>query len=75
MDDLERVISKIPIDSSKLLVTDGVFSTGGEIVDLVHLNSLAKKYNARLLVDDAHAVGVIGKGGRVPQVNSTLKNK
>ena len=64
MDDLERVISKIPIDSSKLLVTDGVFSTGGEIVDLVHLNSLAKKYNARLLVDDAHAVGVIGKGGR-----------
>jgi len=64
MVDLERVISKLPIDASKLLVTDGVFSTGGEIVDLVHLNGVAKKYNARLLVDDAHSVGVIGKGGR-----------
>ena len=64
MKDLERVISKLPIDSAKLIVTDGVFSTGGEIVDLSHLNSIAKKYNARILVDDAHSVGVIGKGGR-----------
>ncbi|MHB8336383.1 MAG: aminotransferase class I/II-fold pyridoxal phosphate-dependent enzyme, partial [Ignavibacteriaceae bacterium] len=45
-------------------VSDGVFSTGGEIVDLPHLNSIAKKYGARILIDDAHAVGVIGKGGR-----------
>ena len=64
MHDLERVISKLPIDAGKLLVTDGVFSTGGEIVDLPHLNEIAKKYNARILVDDAHSVGVIGKGGR-----------
>ncbi|MDH7604711.1 MAG: pyridoxal phosphate-dependent aminotransferase family protein, partial [Melioribacter sp.] len=45
-------------------VSDGVFSTGGEIVDLPTLVNLAKKYNARVLIDDAHAVGVIGKGGR-----------
>jgi 8-amino-7-oxononanoate synthase len=64
MDDLERVLSKIPIDSPKLLVSDGVFSTGGEIVDLPKLIELAKKYNARTLIDDAHSVGVIGKGGR-----------
>ncbi|MHB9012523.1 MAG: aminotransferase class I/II-fold pyridoxal phosphate-dependent enzyme [Ignavibacteriaceae bacterium] len=64
MEDLERVIKKLPADAGKLVVSDGVFSTGGEIVDLPHLNSIAKKYDARILIDDAHAVGVIGKGGR-----------
>jgi 8-amino-7-oxononanoate synthase len=64
MDDLERMIQKIPIDAAKLIVSDGVFSTGGEIVDLPRMNKIAKKYNARLLIDDAHSVGVIGKGGR-----------
>lgn len=64
MTDLERVISQIPIDAGKLIVSDGVFSTGGEIVDLPKLNQIAKKYNARILIDDAHSVGVIGKGGR-----------
>jgi 8-amino-7-oxononanoate synthase len=64
MDDLERVIKKLPEDSGKLIVTDGVFSTGGEIVDLPALNKIAKEYKARILVDDAHSVGVIGKGGR-----------
>lgn len=64
MDDLERVISKLPEDAGKLIVSDGVFSTGGEIVDLPRLNAIAKKFNARILIDDAHSVGVIGKGGR-----------
>ena len=64
MADLERVLSKIPDEAGKLIVSDGVFSTGGEIVDLPHLVELAKKHNARILIDDAHAVGVIGKGGR-----------
>ncbi len=64
MDDLERVITKIPKESAKLIVSDGVFSTGGEIVDLPRLNKTAKEHNARILIDDAHSVGVIGKGGR-----------
>lgn len=64
MDDLERAVQRIPLDSPKLIVSDGVFSTGGEIVDLPRMNQIAKKYNARILIDDAHAVGVIGKGGR-----------
>ncbi|HEX2983853.1 MAG TPA: aminotransferase class I/II-fold pyridoxal phosphate-dependent enzyme, partial [Ignavibacteriales bacterium] len=64
MADLERVISKLPQDAAKLLVSDGVFSTGGEIVDLPKLNKIAKAHNARILIDDAHSVGVIGKGGR-----------
>ena len=64
MDDLEKVISKIPKDAPKLIVSDGVFSTGGEIVDLPRMNEIAKANNARIMIDDAHAVGVIGKGGR-----------
>ena len=64
MDDLERVIKKIPHESPKLIVSDGVFSTGGEIVDLPRLNQIAKKHKARILIDDAHSIGVIGKGGR-----------
>ncbi|MEI6756953.1 MAG: pyridoxal phosphate-dependent aminotransferase family protein [Chlorobium sp.] len=64
MEDLERVLQNIPDNAGRLIVSDGVFSVSGEIVDLPHLVKLAKKYNARILIDDAHAVGVIGKGGR-----------
>ncbi|HMS33498.1 MAG TPA: pyridoxal phosphate-dependent aminotransferase family protein, partial [Ignavibacteria bacterium] len=64
MEDLERVLSKIPIDAAKLVASDGVFSTTGEIVELPKLVELCKKYNARILIDDAHSTGVIGKGGR-----------
>ena len=64
MDDLERVIEKLPSDAPKFVVSDGVFSTGGEIVNLPRLNEIAKKYKARIMIDDAHSVGVIGKGGR-----------
>jgi 8-amino-7-oxononanoate synthase len=64
MDDLERVLNKIPKEKAKLIVSDGVFSTTGEIVHLPEMVKLAKEYNAKVMIDDAHAVGVIGKGGR-----------
>lgn len=64
MDDLDRVLQKIPPSAGKLIVSDGVFSVSGEIVDLPRLVELAKRHKARILIDDAHAVGVIGKGGR-----------
>ena len=64
MKHLENVISRLPHESPKLIVSDGVFSTSGEIVDLPNMVKVARKYNAKILVDDAHAVGVIGKGGR-----------
>lgn len=64
MNDLERVLEKLPVDSPKLVASDGVFSTTGEIVELPKLVELCKKYNARILIDDAHSTGVIGKGGR-----------
>ena len=75
MDDLERVIQKIPTDSGKLIVSDGVFSTGGEIVELGKLNKIAKAYDAKILVDDAHAVGVIGIGGRGTASEFGLENE
>jgi 8-amino-7-oxononanoate synthase len=64
MADLERVLSRLPAQAAKLVVSDGVFSTSGEIVDLPDMVRICKKHNARMLVDDAHAIGVIGKGGR-----------
>jgi 8-amino-7-oxononanoate synthase len=62
MADLERVLSKLPIDAGKLVVVDGVFSMGGDIAPLPEIIPLCKKYNARLMVDDAHAIGVLGGG-------------
>ena len=64
MEDLERVLQNIPGTAGRLIVSDGVFSVSGEIVDLPGLVALAKRYDARILIDDAHAVGVIGKNGR-----------
>jgi 8-amino-7-oxononanoate synthase len=64
MDDLERVLAKLPPESAKLVVSDGVFSTTGSIVDLPRLVAAARRHNARILIDDAHSTGVIGKGGR-----------
>lgn len=64
MEDLERVLRKIPADAGKLIVTDGVFSVSGEFVDLPNLLDVAEKYGARVMVDDAHATGVVGIGGR-----------
>jgi len=75
MADLERCLSEIPREAGKLIVSDGVFSTTGEIVDLPRLIEVAKKYNARVLIDDAHAIGVIGKGGRGTASHFNLENE
>ena len=75
MADLERVISHLPPNAGKLIVSDGVFSTSGEIVHLPELVTIAKKHNARILVDDAHAIGVVGKGGRGTASHFGLENE
>lgn len=64
MASLEQVLQKLPQDVIRLIVTDGVFSMEGDICKLSEIVALAKKYNANIMVDDAHALGVIGKGGR-----------
>ncbi len=60
---LEKVLSALPETSGKLVVTDGVFSMGGDIAPLPAIAAACKKYGARLMVDDAHSIGVLG-GGR-----------
>jgi 8-amino-7-oxononanoate synthase len=64
MPDLERILSEIPDDKGKIIVVDGVFSMEGDIADLPGIIPLAKKYKARVMVDDAHGLGVLGKNGR-----------
>jgi len=64
MDDLERCLQNVPSDRSKLVVADAVFSMDGDIIDLPKVVELCKKYNAWLMIDEAHSVGVLGKTGR-----------
>ncbi|MGE7625343.1 8-amino-7-oxononanoate synthase [Viridibacillus sp. NPDC096237] len=64
MVDLERKLRKSCGDGKKLIVTDGVFSMDGDIAPLPEIVALAKKYNAYIMVDDAHATGVLGSDGR-----------
>lgn len=64
MESLETVLKSLPLEVGKIVVSDGVFSTTGEIVNLPELVRICKKYNARMMIDDAHSTGVIGKGGR-----------
>jgi 8-amino-7-oxononanoate synthase len=61
--DLERVLSRLPADKGKLVVVDGVFSMGGDIAPLPEYIPICKAYGARLMVDDAHSIGVLA-GGR-----------
>lgn len=64
MIDLENKLKDANPKKGKLIVTDGVFSMGGDLCNLPELVKLSKKYNARLMVDDAHGIGVMGKTGR-----------
>jgi 7-keto-8-aminopelargonate synthetase-like enzyme len=64
MKDLERLLASLDPEAGKLIVVDGVFSMEGDIVDLPGIVPLARKYGARLVVDDAHGIGVLGAHGR-----------
>jgi len=64
MEDLERVLQKLPEDAIKLIVVDGVFSMEGDLAKLPEIVQLKHKYNCSIMVDEAHGVGVFGKQGR-----------
>ncbi|MBI5367020.1 MAG: pyridoxal phosphate-dependent aminotransferase family protein [Planctomycetes bacterium] len=64
MNDLERILQSLDAKEGALIVTDGVFSMEGDLADLPSIVKLKKKYGARLMVDDAHGIGVFGKNGR-----------
>jgi len=64
MEHLEMLLEKADPDAGKIIISDGVFSMSGMIAKVPELVGLSKKYGARLYLDDAHAIGVIGDGGR-----------
>lgn len=64
MEDLERVLQKLPQEAIKLIVVDGVFSMEGDLAKLPEIVELKHKYNCSLMVDEAHGLGVFGKEGR-----------
>ncbi len=63
MQDLERHLQKLPAQALKIIVTDGIFSMEGDIVRLPELMFLAEKYQASVMIDDAHGLGVLGERG------------
>jgi len=63
LDSLDEVLSKLPASAGKLVVVDGVYSMGGDLAPLPELVAICKKHGARIMVDDAHGIGVTG-GGR-----------
>lgn len=64
MEDLERVLAKLPHEAIKLIVVDGVFSMEGDLAKLPQLVELKHKYNCSVMVDEAHGIGVFGREGR-----------
>ncbi|MDE5882488.1 MAG: aminotransferase class I/II-fold pyridoxal phosphate-dependent enzyme [Muribaculaceae bacterium] len=64
MESLEKVLKSCDPDKVKLIVTDSVFSMEGDVANLPEMTRLAKQYNASLMVDEAHGIGVFGEGGR-----------
>ena len=64
MDDLEKILHSLPADEGRLIVVDGVFSMEGDTANLPEIVRLARRYGARVYVDEAHSMGVLGKEGR-----------
>ena len=75
MDDLEAKLRAVPESAGCLIVTDGVFSMGGDIAKLPEICELAARYGARVMVDDAHGLGVLGEGGRGTASHFGLEGK
>jgi len=64
MDDLAACLDRVPENCGALVVVDGVFSMGGDVINLPEVVRIAKAHGARVMVDDAHGLGVLGEGGR-----------
>ncbi|HOK39509.1 MAG TPA: pyridoxal phosphate-dependent aminotransferase family protein [bacterium] len=75
MNDLERILNNTILENGKLIVVDGIFSMEGDIANLPEICRLAKKYNACVMVDDAHSIGVLGEKGRGTANHFKLTNE
>jgi 7-keto-8-aminopelargonate synthetase-like enzyme len=74
MESLEKFLAEEPRDAAKMIVTDGVFSMEGDIVKLPRMRELCTQYGARLYLDEAHALGVLGQTGRGTEEHYGVKN-
>ncbi len=73
MEHLEELLKSVPLDAGKMIIVDGVFSMTGRVAPYDQIHALAKKYNAKTYVDDAHGAGTIGVGGRGTASHFNLK--
>lgn len=64
MEDLEKILVSLDKDAGKMIIIDGVFSMEGDLAYLPGIVELAKKYDVKIMIDDAHGIGVMGKNGR-----------
>jgi 8-amino-7-oxononanoate synthase len=64
MEDLEHRLQQVPDDAARLVIADAVFSMDGDVIDLPRVVELCRRYNAYLMIDEAHSVGVLGATGR-----------
>lgn len=74
MEDLERILKQNG-EMGKLIIVDGVFSMEGDVAKLPEIVSLAERYGARIMVDDAHGIGVLGRNGRGTTEHFGLEDK
>ncbi|MCK4766535.1 MAG: aminotransferase class I/II-fold pyridoxal phosphate-dependent enzyme [Candidatus Aminicenantes bacterium] len=74
MQNLEDKLKTLPKNKGKIIIVDGVFSMEGDLSNLPGIVKLAKKFDAKVMVDDAHGVGVMGKGGRGTAEHFGLEN-
>jgi 7-keto-8-aminopelargonate synthetase-like enzyme len=72
---LEKLLASVPIESFKIIATDGIFSMEGDITKLNEISELAKKYNATVFVDDAHSLGVLGPQGQGTAAHFNITHK
>ncbi|HAN05675.1 MAG TPA: 8-amino-7-oxononanoate synthase, partial [Elusimicrobia bacterium] len=74
-EDLEKVLKEIGPNHGKLVIVDGVFSMEGDIAPIPEISKVCRRYGARLMVDDAHATGVLGKHGHGTMEHFGLSSK
>ena len=72
---LEKLLASVPIESFKIIATDGIFSMEGDITKLNEITELAKKYNSTVFVDDAHSLGVLGPQGQGTAAHFNITHK
>jgi len=75
VEDLARLLSSSPDDQGKLVIIEGVYSVGGDIAELPDMTKTCQRYGARIMVDDAHGIGILGKNGKGTVEHFGLNNE